>query len=826
MRGVALLICLCTSVAVAQPRDWQVERDPFDAGIVARYKARLARDPFDRTLASLIALYRKHRTVAQLERELAAKPETWATAVVLARVAEARRDRDRALAMYTRAAELNDADARTWLAIGDTSATTAAARTAYERALAVTSGKAMQRRVLRKLLALGGDVDAQETVYARLLALDPEDGRLWLERGDLLATHGLAERAIDAYTSAVDHLRRDPERRIYALAQRGLARRGAGDTAGALADYEDAIAMAPRGYYFVAELVERTLEIHEERGTVPELLRQYERAWPDKKRGHFEWLTLARLHEATGDHESAIAALERAIAKAPTELATHRKLVALLDHVGRPRDALARLEAAARIAPRDPAIHLELAERYITQRPDKLLAKLAALRRTHANNPDVRHDIAELYTRIGKLELAIREYEAVSRIEPDDANIKALGEAYWAAGKVDDALATWRRLARAGTPAAYAALAKLLAEHELVQEALAAYSRAIDLDEGNPELWRARGGVYEADARWSSALTDTERAVALLGTAPRDVGHTARYQLVRILVAMRSEGYYDEVDTRITQWELAFGFDNDLAAGYLLAEYYSRHPDARLATILERLRELVPTDHGVAVELVRAYRRLGEYENALELALHLKRVAPERAGELDVLIAQLRVERARPPPPSLLERHGAVRDPEPEIRATRELRHARHEPPPRTSPARLGVRVGVGAGLRGPTGRALTGGAIGTFGSGPISLVTRLDWVQRADEMRSVSALAGSLGVAGHVLDTRGLVVTLGAAQRFERRFGDLLVDYERTGFAADVTLDLVPRDWPTSFGARFEQGLSEGARSSQLLFELSVELR
>src|SRR5690606_22204606 len=134
-----------------------------------------------------------------------------------------------------------------------------------------------------------------------------------------------------------------------------------------------------------------------------------------------------------------------------------------------------------------------IAERYIEERPDKVLAKLAALRRTHANHPDVRRDIAELYARLGELELAIREYAAVARLEPDEANLKALGEAYWAAGQTDEALATWRRLARAGTPAAYASLGKLLAEHELVQEALAAYSRAIDLDENNPELWRARG---------------------------------------------------------------------------------------------------------------------------------------------------------------------------------------------------------------------------------------------------------------------------------------------------------------------------------------------
>lgn len=795
MRRVALLICLCTSAALAQPADWQVERDPFDAAVVARYKALLARDPFDRALGTLIALYRKHRSIAQLERELAERSDTWASAVVLARIAVIRRDKDRALALYTRAAELNDRDARIWLAIGRASTTAAAARTAYERALALAPPRRVQRAALRELLAVGDGVAQLDSIYARLIALDPRDGELWLDRADLLASHGMFAPAIEAYTAALRLLRANPERRLHALAGRGRARHGAGDATGALADYHTALARSPRGHYLAADLVDRIIEVHTERDTLPALLRRLHRTWPPRKRGHLEWTTLARLHEATGDLDAAIAALERAIARAAGELTTQRALADLLERAGR---------------------------------HEELLAALAAMSRSHARNAAVRHELAERYMKLGRFELAIAEYEAALRLDPDDGTIKALGEAHWAAGHRDEAVATWQRLARAGTPAALATLARLYSDHDLTADALAAYSRAIDLAPDDPELWRARGAVYEAHERWSPALTDTSRAVALLGAASRDAGHAARYQLIRILIAMGNaddqRGDDDELDTRLADWELAFAVDNDVAAGYLLAEYYSRVPEERLASILERLRELVPGDYGLALELVRTYRVLGDYRKALALVERLRRSQPDRTAELDALVARIRVERMRPRPRSILERHGLVRDPEPEIRAQTAQSDARDEA--RSGPGRFGVRVGVGAGLRGPASRTLSTGAIGTFGTGPIAFVGRIDFVQRSGEMRSVSALGGSVGVAGRVLARRGLDVTLGAAQRYERRFGDMLVDWERNGFAADFTLDVVPRDLPTAFGVRLEQGLSDGAQSSMLLFELSVEMR
>jgi len=78
MRRIALLVSLAGALLAAVPApaaaqagdDWEVKRDPFDAKVVARYKAILAKNPHDAgALAKLLSMYRRYRTVDKLEDE-------------------------------------------------------------------------------------------------------------------------------------------------------------------------------------------------------------------------------------------------------------------------------------------------------------------------------------------------------------------------------------------------------------------------------------------------------------------------------------------------------------------------------------------------------------------------------------------------------------------------------------------------------------------------------------------------------------------------------------------------------------------------------------
>ena len=62
MRWVAALaLCLCFVAPARAQGDWGVRRSGFDAGVVRRYKAILARDPHDAdALRQLVAMYRRY----------------------------------------------------------------------------------------------------------------------------------------------------------------------------------------------------------------------------------------------------------------------------------------------------------------------------------------------------------------------------------------------------------------------------------------------------------------------------------------------------------------------------------------------------------------------------------------------------------------------------------------------------------------------------------------------------------------------------------------------------------------------------------------------
>src|SRR5262245_59746508 len=122
MRCVALVLAatLAGVPARARPTDWTVRRDPFDRGVIGRYKAILARDPYDAARTPVIATYLKYRTLAVLDSEYG--EEDWAALAIRARIARGSGDDARALALWTRATAIDKHDARGWLAVGELAA--------------------------------------------------------------------------------------------------------------------------------------------------------------------------------------------------------------------------------------------------------------------------------------------------------------------------------------------------------------------------------------------------------------------------------------------------------------------------------------------------------------------------------------------------------------------------------------------------------------------------------------------------------------------------------------------------------------------------------
>lgn len=644
------------SIARAQPLgDWGVKRDPFNQTDIARYKAILRSNPHDApALARLLEMYRRYRTIDLLKDEyqklLDKNAEDVAALIVMGRLQHATGDDARALELFQRAVARRDDDAQTWLLIGELEKAASSAkdaRAAYDKALAHASQKDMKKKALRALadLALAtGDNDGANAYFQKFLELDPKNAQLWIERGDAMLAAGKRDIALDSYTAAEKLLGADPAKRVEVVARRGQALEGMGKDDEAVVEYRRAIKLAPRGYYLEIELTGRIIDIYRRKQALSVLLAQYEKEWPEAARGHFEWDTLGKLYEETGAQDKAIAALKRAVARAPWELETQRRLIQLLENSGRDDEALAAYEAVVRAAPGEARFQLELAERYWRRGQDKkALDALVRLEVRFPQDAGVLSAIADMYTRWGKEDLAIAEYERLAKLEPDDpGHLVTLGEQYWAKGDKARALQTWKRLTATGKASGYAKLGEVMAEHNQPGEARVSLDKAVALDARNPDIYKARAAFLETQKQYGEALADWEKVLELVGTKSSDrlARREARRHYVTVVTkigGVREQGKKSEWDARARA--------GDLEAGYLLVEYYAKRPQKdQPLKALEELHRKVPDDQDLTLDLVKAYKDQRKFQLAVDALLELLKIAPSREREIYSMISGIKTE--------------------------------------------------------------------------------------------------------------------------------------------------------------------------------------
>lgn len=647
--------------AHAAPDDWGVQRDPFDPKEIAIYKGILARNPHDGgALAKLLEKYRRYRTVDLLKEEYTkalAKSDDWATLVVLGHLYRKTGDDPRALESWNKAVAKKDNDPATWLVIGEVhkaGGKNKEARTAYDKALSHSTAKDMKKKALRALadLALAtNDVDAANAYFKQFLDLEPNNAQLWIERGDAMLQAGKRDVALESYAAAEKLLGSDPARKIEVVARRGQALEQMGKEDDAVAEYRRAIKLAPPGYYLEIELTNRIIDIYRKKQALPALLAQYEKEWPEGSRRHFEWSMLGKLFEETGAQDKAINALKKAVAKAPQELETQRRLITLLENSGRDDEALAQYEAVVRAAPGDARFQLELADRYARRGKDKQATDvLARLQQRFPSDAGVIAAIADLYQRWGKEDLAIAQFEKLAKLEPDDlGHIVALGEQYWQKQDRKKAQQVWARLGTLNKASAYAKLGEVLNEHQNPTEALANYAKAIKMDDKNPEFYRGRAQVYEGQKLYGEALADLDKVLLLLD--PKASNKSVRREVRRKYVSIVTRFSAREQTFKkkwLDGWKDGAGSDPGTTEyGYFLVEYYGKtgkQEKGQPEKVLEQLHKRVPEDQELVLDLIKYYRLGRKFEPAIVLAQELAGKVQSRQAEMFHLIADIKMD--------------------------------------------------------------------------------------------------------------------------------------------------------------------------------------
>ena len=650
----ALTLAPLAPAGVAQADDWGVTRDPFDKNVIARYKAILAKNPHDASaLAKLLEMYRRNRTIDLLKEEygkvVEKSPTDASSLIVLGRLQKATGDDARALEMWSRAAAVADKDPQTWLLIGELQKADGKnkdARVAYDKALAHATAKDMKKKALRALadLALAtGDNEGANTYFKQFLDLDPQNAQLWIERGDAMLAAGKRDIALESYSNAEKLLGSDPARRVEVVSRRGQALEGMGKDDEAVVEYRRAIKLAPKGYYLDVELTGRIIDIYRRKQALPALLAESEKAWPEGMRGHFEWDTLGKLYEETGAQDKAIAALKKAVAKSAFELETQRHLIALLENSGRDDEALKQYEIVVATAPGEARFQLELAERYWRRGQEKKgLEALSRLQVRFPSDAGVLSAIADMYQRWGKEDLAIAQYERLAKLEPDDpGHLVTLGEQYWQKNDKARALATWKRITATNKAVGFAKLGEVMSEHNMGVEAIANYDKAIQLDAKNPEFYKGRASAHESQKHLDLAIKDWQKVLELVGTKPTD--RLARRDARRHLVAIVTRTPAQETQFK-RDWDAKFK-TGDAEAGYFLVEYFGRRPQkGEPLNTLEQLHKRVADDQDVTLDLVKSYRLLRKYDEAVAMLLELAKVAPSREREVYWQISEIKRE--------------------------------------------------------------------------------------------------------------------------------------------------------------------------------------
>jgi len=652
-------------VARAQAEDdWGAGgRDPFDKAVNAKYKGILARNPHDAdALAKLLSAYRRYRTVDLLRTEyeaaLKAKPGDGALMITLGRVIWSQGDDAAALAHFEAAAKLRTDDGPLQLVLGDLykrAGRLTEARAAYDKGLAGSSDKAPKMKALRALadLALGaGDIDGAKKYFEQYIALDSSNVQLRIELGDALTGAGKHDDAIAAYKLAEDKIGSgDPPRKIEVISRIGAAYTAKGELDKAVVEYKRAIKAAPKGYWTVGELTQRIVDIYRTKQKLPDLLKEFEETWSEGSRGHFEWDTLARLYEETGSADAAIAAYKKAVAKAPWELDSQRRLIQMLETSGRDDEALTQYEAVVKAAPGEARFQIDLADRYWRRgKVDKAMAQIKRLESSFGHDAGVLTAIADMYTRWGKDALAIAAFERLVKMEPDDpSHLVTLGDQYYTRGEQKKALEVWERLIAKKTAAGYAEHGQVLADHGLSADALKSFQNAIALEPGNVELYKKRAAAYESLRRYSDAIGDWQKVIKLLvdkaAAAGKPVDRSQRRDAQRRLVQVVVRDARQESQLR-TVWMRDFGKSPpDVDAGLMLSTYYDKKnlPVERQA-VLVKLRGIVPDDQDVMTDLVKTYRDQRKFDEAVALLLELIKVAPSREREVYSKIAEIKTE--------------------------------------------------------------------------------------------------------------------------------------------------------------------------------------
>jgi len=682
VRHLALVTALLVPVSAAVPAraDWQVRRTDSSA-LLERAEQALLERPDDDDLARRLVKLAGRDGRAKLRERFRVRAERAATdggkgayaplaayARLLLAVGDGKAAAtafDRVLRVAPQSVPAITGRARALADAGDD----AAALAAYDDALKLEHRAAARRRLIDAelaILARAGDAPdqaAQDRTIGLLRELarsEPESDEIAERLADALERAGKPVAAAEALEARLrpGHAAGKLQLALRAARLR-FASRDPGDAARVAAALSAMLRELPSGDTERRRAVwTLALTVARSRGTLPDLARELERS-----PGAVEWDVLGRVRDALGDLEGALAATRSALAAAPRDVELGRRVIALQDQLGNEDDATATLEELVHRMPDDSQLVVDLIERQtrLGHRAEAAAAFDRASTR-FAGNRSALQQLATLAARSGEDRRALKTWQRLHKLDPaNETVIVGLGESQFQAGLKNDARATWAALRDRVPPPVrgHLRLAEVLLEHDLGNDAIAEAKRAQALEPKSIEPHRLLAQIFEhmkkineAVAEWNTVLALADRRVA------GNEQHAAlrREARVRLLGLLARQGR-TRIDAQIRQLrEDARAHPDDPEIALFLAEAQQRAGDpagaiTTLKDVLARLNVRAPNDasRDVVIEagfaLVHLLKRTGQLEEAVARLDDIARLAPGRAREAHLQIADIALTR-------------------------------------------------------------------------------------------------------------------------------------------------------------------------------------
>ena len=223
--------------------------------------------------------------------------------------------------------------------------------------------------------------------------------------------------------------------------------------------------------------------------------------------------------------------------------------------------------------------------------------------------------LAEIYSRQDKHETAITEWQALREIDPENTKYQdGLVDAYQSAGKTDEAIELAQGFIEAEESGVhYARLAKVYASIDRVDEAIATYQKAIEINPGDRNVYQELAQLYVRKEDFESAEKMYQYAIQYTGQ------EWERQNLEQQLMELyRRQGKLEDMLQQAeSEGTLTFQMQRERAQGYASQGKWEQAAMAYKKAIDMTTQSWERNE--VSTELVKIYAQLGQTETAIDL---------------------------------------------------------------------------------------------------------------------------------------------------------------------------------------------------------------